>query len=369
LGLSDLASAHDADDAHNASHAQDALHVPDAGAPVEPGPLDAAPTDTAPTDASSSDGGPTQTDVAADVTPCGPAQPCADDGSPCTVSVCQNGGCVPTSLPDGSPCDDGQPCTVDSCQQGACVGVVDLKVCPPKGPCETNNGGCGPPLYVSCTAAGGKAVCADIDECKTNNGGCGAKAWYTCGNQYAAPPVCTLVEGYHLPWSCGKTYTCTAGNNGTLHHTGLTKFAHDFGMPLGATIRAPRGGKVTAIYINSQPGDACYNGCPYKFGSKQFTDCCNKCMNKSNTLFLRYDDGTVGHFVHIQSATVKVGEVVPPGAAIATAGTNGCSTGPHLHTMRMVKGSDTKMGQSVPMTYIGVGNPQAGDKLKSNNCP
>ncbi len=354
LGPSDLAAAHDTDDVSSFA---------------DLGPWDATQGDDAPVDGVSADGEATEVDAAPDVTPCSPTEPCPEDTSPCSITACQDGACVQTTLPDDSPCDDGLPCTVDGCRQGECFGVVDVALCPPKGPCETNNGGCGPAQYVSCTEVAGKAVCADIDECKANNGGCGGKAWYTCSNKQAAPPVCALVPGFHLPWPCAKTYTCTAGNNGTIHHNGLTKYAHDFGMPLGASIRAPRGGKVTAVYLNSKPGDACYNGCPYKFGSQQFTDCCKKCNGKANTLFLRYDDGTVGHFVHILMATVKVGDVVKPGAAIATAGSTGCSTGSHLHTMRMVKGSDTKLGQSVPMTYIGVGNPKGGDKLKSNNCP
>lgn len=294
---------------------------------------------------------------------------CPASGLACQVNVCVAGACLKTPATDGTPCDDSDPCTVDACVAGQCLGIPEPSLCPPADPCAIDNGGCGDPAWVSCVWDGSSATCQDIDACLTDNGGCGGKAWYVCSDVVAGPPECALVEGFHMPWACKKTYSCTAGNNATGHHTGLSLYAHDFAMPLGAVITAPRAGTVTAVKMLSKPGDPCHDGCPYKFGSQAFTDCCANCLTKANWLNLRYDDGTVGHFAHIQSATVKVGDVIGPGEPIATVGKNGCSTGPHLHTMRMKKGSDTKVGQSVPISYIEAGNPKAGQSIKSQNCP
>ncbi len=327
----------------------------------------AAPTDSADTNDSTN-----ASDLAApEVTQpaCSSQKPCPAAGLPCSVAQCQAGSCVTVAAADGSVCEDGNPCTKDSCLQGQCKGAPDAKLCPPANPCLVNNGGCGDPKLITCANQGGKAVCTDIDECKVKNGGCGGKDWYTCKNNVAAPPSCTQVAGFHMPWACGKTVKCSAGNNAGYHHTGLSYYAHDFSMGLGTAITAPRGGKVTAVYLNSKPGDACYTGCPYSVTTQKFKDCCAKCLSKSNNLYLKYADGTVGLFSHIQSAKVKVGDEVAPGQTIATVGTNGCSTGPHLHTMRMVKGSNTKVGQSVLMSYLEAGNPKAGALITSKNCP
>lgn len=59
-----------------------------------------------------------------------PGTPCADDGNPCSLDVCDGlGTCVhPTG--GQAACDDGDPCTVgDACADGVCVGMVVPAAC------------------------------------------------------------------------------------------------------------------------------------------------------------------------------------------------------------------------------------------------
>ena len=62
--------------------------------------------------------------------------PC-DDGSLCTTGdFCQDGHCVGQGL----ACDDGNPCTVDSCAEGGCVSTIqDLLVCNDQNMCTQND--------------------------------------------------------------------------------------------------------------------------------------------------------------------------------------------------------------------------------------
>jgi len=56
-----------------------------------------------------------------------PGQSCQAPGGACTTGICDvNAVCIPTALPNGTPCDDGNPCTVnDICQSNACGGSVN----------------------------------------------------------------------------------------------------------------------------------------------------------------------------------------------------------------------------------------------------
>lgn len=49
------------------------------------------------------------------------------------------------------------------------------------------------------------------------------------------------------------------------------------------------------------------------------------------TLRLDHGDGWITHFMHLEEIRVAVGEPVLPGQAVATAGSSGRVTGPHLH--------------------------------------
>ncbi|MGB0588893.1 MAG: EGF domain-containing protein [Myxococcota bacterium] len=147
-------------------------------------------------------------------------------GAPRTCS-CENGfelnpsgdcvpvtGCETTTCPTGSYCvTPAQPCTATDCSDPA-LGCVTINVpceigecvcapgwatnseggCDDVDECATGNGGCGDPLYYSCTNTPGSVLCADIDECEVNHGGCDPAAW--CTNVDGAAATCACKPGY-----------------------------------------------------------------------------------------------------------------------------------------------------------------------------
>lgn len=79
----------------------------------------------------------------------------------------------------------------------------------------------------------------------------------------------------------------------------------DFKTPMGTPIEAPRAGVVTRVNWNQAA-----NG---------------------NCLELRYQDGVLAKFLHLNENLVKEGQAVAAGTLIAKTGNTGHSTGPHLH--------------------------------------
>jgi hypothetical protein len=58
--------------------------------------------------------------------------------------------------------------------------------------CAVDNGGCGDPMYWTCTNnAGSDPTCTPIDLCETANGDCGSRTYWTCTNNPGADPTCS----------------------------------------------------------------------------------------------------------------------------------------------------------------------------------
>jgi murein DD-endopeptidase len=74
---------------------------------------------------------------------------------------------------------------------------------------------------------------------------------------------------------------------------------------VGTEVRAPQAGTVTRLNWNVGANGDCVE--------------------------LRYADGVLAKFLHLQSVGVRVGERVAAGAVIAASGNTGHSTAPHLH--------------------------------------
>ena len=138
---------------------------------------------------------------------------------------------------------------------------------------------------------------------------------------------------YALPYPQGKSYSIIQSWNGKFSHRSVeSKYAIDFDMPVGDTICAARGGKVIFIVQNYSEN-----------GGREL-------RGKANKVVILHDDGTLGHYVHLQQngALVNPGTEVKTGDPIALSGNTGFSTRPHLHFV--VREAD---GISIPIFFDG----------------
>ena len=111
---------------------------------------------------------------------------------------------------------------------------------------------------------------------------------------------------------------------------------------LGVDVAAPRGTKITA----PSPGRVSFLGRKFGFGL---------------VLEIQHRDGVSTRYAHLGSALVSQGDQVQRGMAIATVGTSGLSTGPHLHYEVLVHGH-----QVDPLRFR---LPQMGDSAVAKPTP
>jgi MYXO-CTERM domain-containing protein len=130
--------------------------------------------------------------------------------------------------------------------------------------------------------------------------------------------VLALVIGpvLEVPWPSGDSYPCTQSNGGQASHTGLARYAWDFGMPLGTDIVAAHAGTVLMLEMDSQVGG-----------------CSDVYAYDANYVLIDHADGTAGLYLHVEhdSSKLRVGDAVAVGDVIARVGQTGWSCGPHLH--------------------------------------
>jgi murein DD-endopeptidase MepM/ murein hydrolase activator NlpD len=140
---------------------------------------------------------------------------------------------------------------------------------------------------------------------------------------------------YSLPYAPGRAYKVTQAFGGSFSHRGSNKYAIDWKMPEGTTIYAARGGLVVKVKDDSDRGG----------GSLKYD-------RYNNYVLIRHDDGTLGHYCHLQKDGVKVipGQVVRTGDTIALSGNTGFSSGPHLHfcVFKTVSGRER---ESIPVQF------------------
>ena len=105
-------------------------------------------------------------------------------------------------------------------------------------------------------------------------------------------------------------------------------------MAVGEGIHAARDGLVVAVKDDYHMG-----------GSDRFF------LDKANYVRVLHDDDTFGIYAHILlgSAEVKEGDRVKAGDLLASAGTSGYSTGPHLHFV--IQRNDGKQIVSEPFRF------------------
>jgi murein DD-endopeptidase MepM/ murein hydrolase activator NlpD len=147
----------------------------------------------------------------------------------------------------------------------------------------------------------------------------GAKWQYSYTNYYKLGSNCARHDDsyvYQLPYAPGDKYKVTQGYNGKYSHKGSNQYAIDWQMAEGTLVYAARGGVVVRVKDSSGKGGASIDFDKY-----------------NNYVLIRHDDGTLGHYCHLQKggALVRVGQKVAAGDAIAHSGNTGFSSGPHLH--------------------------------------
>jgi murein DD-endopeptidase MepM/ murein hydrolase activator NlpD len=126
------------------------------------------------------------------------------------------------------------------------------------------------------------------------------------------PSGAAMVYRYPLPWR-GGPFRLSQGANGQYSHYGpKNRYAMDIAMPVGTPIVAARGGVVVKTE-NRQTGRG--------------TD------PSGNFVRVLHDDGTMGVYLHLKKGSVSVreGQRVAVGSALALSGNTGNSSGPHLH--------------------------------------
>ena len=119
-----------------------------------------------------------------------------DDGDPCTADRCDPlVGCVSEGLP-GAPCDDGDPCTAgDACAEAGCVGVpLD---CDDGDPCTRD--ACDPATGACASAPATGPPCDDGSACTTGDhcesGRCGGRAIACDDGNPCTDDDCDAVAG------------------------------------------------------------------------------------------------------------------------------------------------------------------------------
>jgi len=140
---------------------------------------------------------------------------------------------------------------------------------------------------------------------------------------------------YQLPYAPGSKYYVTQGYNGSFSHKGSNQYAIDWEMPEGTPVHAARGGLVVRIRDNSNIG-----------GSSLKYDRFN------NYVLIRHEDGTLGHYCHLQQGgcVVQLGQQVKAGDLLAHSGNTGFSSGPHLHFC-VFRTRNGKERESIPVRF------------------
>ena len=161
---------------------------------------------------------------------------------------------------------------------------------------------------------------------------------YSYTNYYKLGSNCVRHDDsyvYQLPYAPGSKYKVTQGYNGAFSHKGSNLYATDWQMPEGTPVLAARGGVVVKIKDNSDTGGANIKFDPF-----------------NNYVLIRHEDGTLGHYCHLQKngCCVAVGQTVQPGQQIARSGNTGFSSGAHLH-FSVFKTKDGRSRISLPVRF------------------
>ncbi|MDR1424206.1 MAG: M23 family metallopeptidase [Azoarcus sp.] len=155
---------------------------------------------------------------------------------------------------------------------------------------------------------------------------------------------------YRLPFAKGVRVRVTQipGVPGGTHQDALTRYAVDFGVPVGTPVLAAREGTVIEVrdgFTVGRPDPA-------------FAE-------KVNFISILHDDGTFAQYAHlaVQGIWVRPGERIEAGQVIGRSGKTGYTGGPHLHfdlRRTRIKPGGEVVQESIPITFY---RRRAGEKI------
>jgi len=151
-------------------------------------------------------------------------------------------------------------------------------------------------------------------------------------------PQFTSTYKYHLPYRNGDAHPVLQSFDGAFSHSGYSKYALDFEMPVGTPVYSAREGtvvKVVESHTKHGPSEA------YR--------------DDSNYVVIQHADGTWAEYHHLMhnGVIVEVGQHVVENQQIAISGNTGFTTGPHLHFLVAHRISWNK-ASSIPVQFRSV---------------
>jgi murein DD-endopeptidase MepM/ murein hydrolase activator NlpD len=177
----------------------------------------------------------------------------------------------------------------------------------------------------------------------------------------AEPASASTTGSGYLPFPKGFVARVEQGNFGSYsHNNAYNYYAWDFVAASGSIAGEP--------VLSSTNGTVVY---ARNTMTGQVTDF-NSCFAAGNFVIVDNHDGTFTQYLHMGylSERVKAGDPVRVGNVIGTVGNTGFTGGAyHLHTQWLYKLTSPTcgIGYSTPGTYLGVGVPQPGQLVTSNN--
>lgn len=124
------------------------------------------------------------------------------------------------------------------------------------------------------------------------------------------------VYRYALPYAQGASFRLVQGFGGGYSHSGPSRYALDFALPVGTPVHAAREGKVIDLQQKHNRGGP----------SRRYS-------RYANFITILHDDGTTGEYYHLRKngVAVALGDTIKRGQLIGYSGNTGFSSLPHLH--------------------------------------